>query len=45
MIRNFQDENHQLIFDQKQLQAKYIKFNEEILILRQEIQEVIQILN
>lgn len=35
-----QDENHKLIFDQKQIQAKCIKFNEDNLNLRQEIQEV-----
>lgn len=37
----FQDENHQLLIEQKQIQTKYIKFNEEILSLRQEIQEVL----
>ena len=39
---NYQDENHQLLIEQKQMQNKYIKFNEEILILRQELQEVKQ---
>lgn len=34
-----QDENHQLLIDQKQTQKNYIKFNEEILLLRQELQE------
>lgn len=39
-LRFFQDENHQLVFDQKQVQAKCNKLNEENLNLRQEIQEV-----
>ena len=38
---NYQDENHQLLIEQKQMQNKYIKFNEEILMLRQEMQEVL----
>ena len=40
---NYQDENHQLLIDQKQMQNKYIKYNEEILMLRQELQEVYKI--
>ncbi len=40
ILRIFQDENHHLLMEQKQIQAKYIKFSEEILTLRQEIQEV-----
>ncbi len=38
-----QDENHQLAFEQKQIQGKCIKFNEENLMLRQELQEVSQL--
>ena len=38
--RLLQDENHHLLFEQKQVQAKYIKFSEEFLTLRQELQEV-----
>jgi Rho-associated protein kinase 1 len=34
-----QDENHQLLVEQKQWQNKYLKYNEEILMLRQEVQE------
>ncbi len=36
----YQDENHQLAFEQKQAQGKCMKLNEENLILRQELQEV-----
>jgi chromosome segregation ATPase len=35
----YHDENHQLVIEQKQVQKNYIKFNEEILMLRQELQE------
>jgi len=35
----YQDENHQLAFEHKQIHSKYIKFNEENLIMRQELQE------
>lgn len=38
--RMFQDENHHLLIEQKQIQTKFIKFSEEILSLRQENQEV-----
>ena len=37
---SYQDENHQFVVEQKQMQNKYIKYNEEILMLRQELQEV-----
>ena len=35
----YQDENHQLSIDFKQVQTKCIKYSEEILLLRQELQE------
>lgn len=40
-----QDENHQLTFEQKQVHSKLIKFNEENLVLRQEIQEKERVLD
>ena len=35
-----QDENHQLLSEQKQVERNYKKYNEEMLVLRQELQEV-----
>lgn len=39
-LRSIQDENHQLMLEKKQNQSKFKKFNDEILLLRQDQLEV-----